>query len=96
MFTRSVMKEIPSMVKERVLHEKFKKCSLFRIRVDIGRRYRDLSEYRAERVGLGVFHDNRSVEELDFFDRLYSNTTEHHEWVDRTTDGSKNGGVKIV
>ena len=45
--TLSAMKEVHQHVKWRFLHEKSKKSSLFRIRVDIWCRCRDLSEDRA-------------------------------------------------
>ena len=51
--TRSVMKELRSSIKSLVLFDKFKKRTLFKIRVDVWRRAHNCPEDRVKRAGLG-------------------------------------------
>ncbi len=83
--TRSAMKQLQEDVKWMVLHDKFKKRALFKIRVDLWCRLHNLPEDRATRAGLGAARRDRLEHTYRFFQHRWSDpvVTERHyrDWL---------------
>ncbi len=83
--TRSVMKELLEDAKWMVLQDKFKKCALFKIRVDLWLRLHNLPEDRAKRAGMGAARRDRLEHTYRFFQHTWSDpaATERHyrDWL---------------